>query len=69
MGISTAAIVWGVLFGAVGAGYFLYGKRQREPVPMMCGVGLMVVPYLVSSTIALVVIGVLLGAVPFLLRE
>jgi len=29
--------------------YFLYGKRQHEGVPMICGFALMVFPYFVSS--------------------
>ena len=69
MNFSTASLVWGLLFGAVGAGYFLYGKRQQEGVPMLCGVGLMVFPYFVSNTIILVIVGALLMAIPFLFRE
>jgi hypothetical protein len=66
---STAALVWNVVFGAIGAGYFLYGKRQQEGVPMLCGFALMVFPYFVSSAWALFVIGALLMSVPFYFRE
>jgi hypothetical protein len=66
---STAAIVWNILFGAIGAGYFLYGKRQHEGVPMFCGFALMVFPYFVSSAWALFLIGALLMAIPFFFRE
>jgi len=34
---STAAIVWNVLFGAIGAGYFIYGKRQQKAFPCSAG--------------------------------
>jgi hypothetical protein len=66
---STASLVWNILFGAVGAGYFLYGKRQQAGVPMLCGFGLMVFPYFVSSTWLMVVVGVVLMAIPFLARD
>jgi hypothetical protein len=69
MNFNTASLVWNVLFGAVGAGYALYGKKQQEPVPLLCGVGLMVFPYFVSSTIWLVVIGAILMAIPFIHRD
>ena len=66
---STAAIVWNILFGAIGAGYFLYGKRQQEGVPMFCGFALMVFPYFVSSAYVLFIVGAILMAIPFLFRE
>lgn len=66
---STSAIVWNILFGAIGSGYFIYGKRQHEGVPMFCGVALMMFPFFVSSAWALFLIGVLLMAIPFVFRE
>jgi len=69
MNFNTAALVWNVLFGAVGAGYALYGKKQQEPVPLLCGVGLMVFPYFVSSIFWLVVVGAALMAIPFIHRD
>jgi hypothetical protein len=65
----TGSLVWDILFGAVGGGYFIYGKKQREPLPMLCGFGLMIYPYFVSNTVLLVVIGAILMAIPFLFRD
>lgn len=67
-GMTTAALMWSVLFGAVGMGYFVYGKKQRAIVPLLCGVGLMVVPYFISHTTSLIVVGVALAAVPYFVR-
>lgn len=53
-------LIWGLLFGSIGFGFFLYGRKQRAPVPWVCGLCLMVFPYFVSSTTALVGIGLLL---------
>ena len=61
-------LLWGVLFGAIGLGYFVYGKRQRRPVPLACGLGLMVFPYFVSNTILLVVVGAALAVLPYFVR-
>jgi len=65
---SPATLVWELLFSAVGAGYFIYGKKQRATVPFVCGLVLMVYPYFVSSLVLLVIIGVALMAVPYFVR-
>jgi hypothetical protein len=57
-----------MLFGAVGLGYFVYGKRQRRGVPLACGLGLMLFPYFVSNTLPLVVIGLALAVTPYFVR-
>ena len=66
--MSTATLLWGLLFGSIGFGFFLYGKRQRVIVPLVCGLALMVYPYFVSGTLLLLVIGIALMAVPYFLR-
>jgi hypothetical protein len=66
--MNTATLLWGIVFGSIGMGFFIYGKRQSAPVPLVCGVLLMVFPYFVSSAIATVVIGVALMAVPYFVR-
>ena len=35
--MTTAQLLWGVLFGSIGFGYFLYGKKQRAIAPFLCG--------------------------------
>jgi hypothetical protein len=64
----TASLVWGMLFGAIGLGYFIYGKNQKAVIPLVCGMGLMVFPYFVSNTILLVLVGVGLMALPYFVR-
>ncbi len=58
-----------VLFSAIGFGYFLYGKKQREGMYWIAGVLLMLYPYLVSSALALVIVGLLLMASPFIVKR
>jgi hypothetical protein len=56
------------MFGSIGLGFFIYGRNQRAVVPLVCGVALMVFPYLVSNVVLLVGIGALLIAIPFFFR-
>ena len=57
-----------MLYGSIGLGFFVYGKRQQAVVPLVCGLALMVFPYFVSNTVLLVVIGAVLIAVPYFVR-
>ena len=66
--MSTSSLLWGLLFGSVGLGFFVYGRKQKVVVPLVCGLVLMVFPYFISNTILLVAIGVALMAVPYFVR-
>ena len=68
MDLNASSLFWGFLFGTIGLGFFVYGKKQRAPVPLCCGIALMVYPYFVSNTLVLVAIGVVLMALPFIVR-
>jgi hypothetical protein len=61
-------LLWGLLFGSIGLGFFIYGKKQRVVVPLVCGLALMVYPYFVSNVMLLVGVGVLLIVIPYFLR-
>ncbi len=66
--MDTGSLMWGMIFGSIGLGYFVYGKKQKCMVPMLSGVALMIFPYFVSNTILLVIVGVLLSVVPYFIR-
>jgi hypothetical protein len=63
-----ASIIWGILFGSFGLAYFIYGKKQKKIVPLICGIGLMTFAYFVSNAILIVIIGILLLVVPWFIR-
>ena len=65
---NTSAILWALLFGSIGIGYFTYGRRQGHKVALLAGVALMIYPYFVASDIATVVIGCLLMSLPYFLK-
>jgi len=66
--LNNSWFLWGILFGSIGLGYFIYGKRQKAPVPWICGLALMIYPYFVTNTILMVVIGFVLTGVPYFIR-
>jgi len=65
---STAVLLWGLLFGSIGFGFFLYGKKQKAVVPLITGIVLCVVPYFIADVYALVIVGVILMAIPYFVR-
>jgi hypothetical protein len=66
--LSASTLFWGILFGAIGLGFFIYGKKQQAIVPLVCGLALMVFPYFVSGTWLLIAIGAALTAIPYFVR-
>jgi predicted membrane protein len=67
--VNAGVLLWGLLFSSIGLGFFLYGKKQRAVVPLVCGLVLMIYPYFIPNVIALVAIGVVLIAVPYFFRS
>jgi len=61
------ALIVGIFTGALGVGYFIYGKRQAKFVPLIAGMLLCVYPYFVDGVGWLIAIGVALAAAPFLI--
>jgi len=62
---SASTLFVGVLSGAVGLSYFIYGKKQERIAFLAAGVVLCVYPYLVSGLVPQILIGLGLAAVPF----
>jgi hypothetical protein len=61
-------ILWSIFFGSIGFGYFIYGKKQSHIVARYTGVALMIYPYFIHNTVALVIVGFLLLLVPKFLK-
>ena len=54
--------------GILGAAYFIYGKKEQRPVPLLAGALLCVLPYFIDSIPVLVVVCLALLAAPFFIR-
>lgn len=65
---SESQLLWGVLFGAVGVGFFTYGRRQKAVVPLLTGIALATAPYFISNVYALMLSGIALLALPYFVR-
>lgn len=61
-------IIWAMLFGAIGFGYFWYGRKQRAAVPFAVGIAMLLFPYFVSNVYGLVLIGLILMALPYFIN-
>jgi len=66
--MNASTLLWGLFFSSIGFGFFLYGRKQRAVVPVVCGIALMIYPYFIPNVIALVAIGIVLAAIPYFLR-
>ena len=62
-------LLWGLLFGSIGMGYFFYGRKQEKIVAKYCGIALMLAPYLASNVFWLLGIGAGLLVLPYFVRE
>ncbi|NOS78844.1 MAG: hypothetical protein HOP35_12950 [Nitrospira sp.] len=65
---STAVLMWSMLFGSVGVGFFIYGRKQKAVVPLCVGVALCVFPYFIANVYMLVLVGTVLMAIPYFVR-
>jgi hypothetical protein len=66
--MNGSTLLWGALFSAIGFAFFLYGRKQRAPIPLVCGIALMIYPYFIPNVFALVAIGIALAAIPYFFR-
>jgi len=65
---SASHLIWGMVFGGIGFGFFLYGKKQKAVVPFAIGILLFVFPYFISNVYMLVIVGMVLVVLPYFLR-
>ena len=63
------ALLLDLFFGAIGSGYFLYGRRQASASFAISGFLLAIFPWFISSAVSTLIVGVLLCAAPFVLAR
>ena len=68
MGASSSFFT-SMMIGAVGMGFFVYGKKQQRIPQLLAGLALMGYPYFVDDVLAMLAIGaVVLGAMYVAIR-
>lgn len=60
-----SALIIGLLAGAIGTGYFIYGKKQQKFAPMLAGLMLGIYPFFTNNPWLLLLIGAALMVAPF----
>jgi len=61
-----STLIIGIVTGALGVGYIVYGRRQTKFVPVIAGIALCTYSYFIDSAVWLCVVGALLLAAPFI---
>lgn len=59
--------IFGILAGAFGVAYIVYGRRQTKLVPVISGLLLCVYSYFIESWVWLCLVGAVLLAAPFVI--
>jgi hypothetical protein len=65
--VNATSLVIGIFTGAIGVGYFIYGKRQAKFAPLIAGMMLCIYPYFIDGVLWTIVVGVVLIAAPFVI--
>jgi len=64
-GWDTTSMMLGMIWGSVGVGYFMYGKKMAKAAFLLCGIGLCVFPLFISGNLLNLLIGIGLCVIPF----
>lgn len=67
--MEAQTLLWGLLFGSVGVGYFVYGRKQRKLMPFISGIGLILAPMFIYQVGWLLAVGASLLVLPVLIRN
>jgi len=57
-----------MMLGSCGVGFFIYGKKQGKPVPLLVGITLAIFPYFVANPWLMLTIGLVLIVLPALIK-
>lgn len=58
-----------VIFGMIGTGYLIYGKRAEHWSVFLVGAALCAFPYFISDPLAVMLVGAVLTLTPFFLKR
>ncbi len=62
-------LFFSIVFGMLGVGYTMYGRKQNDLYFILAGLGLMSYTFVVDSTAAVIWVGAVLSVIPFILSK
>jgi hypothetical protein len=65
---TSTSLFLGVLFGSIGMGYIVYGKKQHRGIALLSGVGLCAFPYFVTNIFLVILVAIVLMLLPFFIK-
>lgn len=66
--MDATTFIIGAVAGIFGVAYFIYGKKEQRPVPLLAGALLCVLPYFIGDVTVLLLVCAALLAAPFVIR-
>jgi len=67
--MDSTSLMLSLLFGSIGMGMLMYGKKAGRMVPLAAGLALMVLPYCIPNAMALLIVCCVITSVPWFLRN
>jgi hypothetical protein len=58
-----------MLFGTIGLGMLIYGKKAGRLVPLIAGLALLTIPYVIPNLLILSIVCCILTALPWVVRH
>lgn len=62
--METADLFLSLLFGSIGFGYYLYGRRRKNMVTRYCGIAMILYPYIANNAWDMLAVCVVLMVLP-----
>ena len=69
MDLDPTYLTFSLLFGALGMGLFLFGKKAQRMPHLVAGVALMTCPYFITNIIAMASVCIVLAIIPFFMPQ
>jgi len=62
--MDSLSLMTGLIFGSIGIGYCIYGRKQSNLVAFLAGLFLMGLPYVIDNNLAVILISLVVMVAP-----
>lgn len=66
--IDVTGLLLGLLFSSAGVGYCIYGRKQKKRAVFWVGAALVILPCVIDSNIALIIVSLALMCIPLYVK-